>query len=523
VVGPSQSPGGYEAAVTWLQAFEERQGRPLRVLHVGNVAGNAYLNAKFLRAAGAECHVLSYDYYHPIGTPEWEDGVKRPNWFVQGPLPRSAKYLNALLDERRLAARFHWLLLPRAAVLAQRDERGWVRLGKRLAVALRTWRQETTYRARYARSWVWNWYLRTIGLRITSGLRRFRLLPPRRPASAAKADRIDARLVAQHEIADEFRRLFPARADVPTLDEIAQWQFNLEHWEALVDRYDVVQGYGTDVIRPFVAGKRPYLGYEHGTLRDFTMGDDSTHRMTALAYRSADHVFITNGDCLEYADKLGIDRRSPMIHPVDVEGHRRDLGDRPAAIRVAAQADILLLCPLRHDWVIKGTDIHLRALPMIRDAHPGQSVVLVLCDWGAQVGESKQLIADLGCADAVRWLPALGRDDLIAHLRAADVVLDQIALPHFGATAPQALAAGTPVVMSYRPESTAWIVDEPAPILSAFDPAGVAEAVSLALDPDWRDAFQQRAEHWVNTYHHPHRIVADHCDVYKRLLEENVE
>ena len=475
IAAPSATPDGYEAAVTWLQAFEESHGRPLRVLHVGNVAGNAYLNAKFLRAAGAECHVLAYDYYYPIGTPEWEDGVPRPDWFVQGPLPRSAKYLNALLDERRLAARFHWLLLGRAARLGrlEMDDSlgGWHSLTRRVAFL----RRRVAFALRVRRSLIWNWYLRCIGLRITSGLRRLRLLAARRPG---RADQVALRLVAQHEIADEFRRVFPSRTDVLTLEEIGQWQFNLEYWQGLLDRYDIVQGYGTDVIRPFVAGKRPYLGYEHGTLRDFTMGDDVTHRLTALAYRSADHVFITNGDCLAYAEKLGINRRSPMIHPVDVERHRRDLGGRVAAIREAVQADILLLCPLRHDWVIKGTDVHLRALPMIRDAHPGHSVALVLCDWGAQVAESKQLIADLGCTDSVRWLPALGRDDLIAYVRAADVVLDQIALPHFGATAPQALAAGAPVVMSYRPESTAWIVDEPAPILSAFDPTDVAEAVS---------------------------------------------
>ena len=33
--------------IEWLRAFEKEHGRPLRVLHVGNVANNAYLNAKW--------------------------------------------------------------------------------------------------------------------------------------------------------------------------------------------------------------------------------------------------------------------------------------------------------------------------------------------------------------------------------------------------------------------------------------------------------------------------------------------
>ena len=118
----------------------------------------------------------------------------------------------------------------------------------------------------------------------------------------------------------------------------------------------------------------------------------------------------------------------------------------------------------------------------------------------------------------VRWLPPLDRPSLLDHLKAADVVLDQMALPHFGATAPQALAAGRPVVMSYRPESTEWIAAEPAPILSAFDPAEVVTAVNLALDPEWRRSFEVRAAAWIDRYHHPRRIVGEHCRIYRAIL-----
>ena len=77
------------------------------MLHVGNIANNAYLVAKFLRRAGVDADVLCYDYYHIMGTPEWEEldiqhdwgddfrprfapedigDYRRPDWFVQGPL-----------------------------------------------------------------------------------------------------------------------------------------------------------------------------------------------------------------------------------------------------------------------------------------------------------------------------------------------------------------------------------------------------------------------------------------------------
>src|SRR5439155_10404925 len=105
------------------------------------------------------------------------------------------------------------------------------------------------------------------------------------------------------------------------------------------------------------------------------------------------------------------------------------------------------------DWGIKGTDVHLRALPRIVAETDGK-VVLVLCDWGMQVEESKSLLDELGVGRHVAWIEPLSRVPLNKHMKAADVLLDQMALPHFGATAPQGLAAGVPVVMSYRPEST---------------------------------------------------------------------
>ena len=60
-------------ALCWIESFREARGRPLRVLHIGNVANNAYNNAKLLNRAGLDCDVICYDYYHMMSCPEWED------------------------------------------------------------------------------------------------------------------------------------------------------------------------------------------------------------------------------------------------------------------------------------------------------------------------------------------------------------------------------------------------------------------------------------------------------------------
>jgi glycosyltransferase involved in cell wall biosynthesis len=93
------------------------------VLHIGNIANNAYINAKIQRRIGIEADVCCHDYFHVMGCPEWEDsdfegdirdqffpdwwavdlkGFRRPAWFAQGRQRTCQRYLVALRrrDER---------------------------------------------------------------------------------------------------------------------------------------------------------------------------------------------------------------------------------------------------------------------------------------------------------------------------------------------------------------------------------------------------------------------------------------
>ena len=425
----------------------------MRVLHVGNVGNNAYLNARFLREAGVECDVVDLNAT-ALSTPEWE-GDERPAWYVQGSVTDA---------------------------LAQLRDGG-----------------EPARPRRRSRSAGLLWRGRLAAGRLK---RRVRPAPPT-PEEEALVER--------------FADAFPDRSDRLTLGDVRLFG-GVELWRSLLDGYDVVQCYATYPLHALLAGIRPYVAYEHGTLRTFTLADDPLSRMTALAYRESDHTFVTNGDCLPYARRIGIPSFSPMIHPLDVEKHERAGAPEAAAIRAGLDADVVLFCPMRHDWAVKGTDVHLRALPRVARRVKGR-VALLLCRWGAQVREAERLLAKLGCAQDVVWLEPMPRERFIATLKASDVVLDQMTLPHFDATVPQALAAGVPAVMSYRPESTAWLVGEPAPVVAAFDEDGVAAAIEQALDPRWRSDFAERARTWIHEQHHPRRVVAEHLRVYRRLVE----
>lgn len=110
----------------------EKAKTALKILHIGNIANNAYNNAKLLNRSGYDNDVICYDYYHVMGTPEWEDadfrlgpkddfypnwaivykkGYRRPKWFSQGPVVIAIRYLMARNDNRKGAAALYWFYM----------------------------------------------------------------------------------------------------------------------------------------------------------------------------------------------------------------------------------------------------------------------------------------------------------------------------------------------------------------------------------------------------------------------------
>jgi glycosyltransferase involved in cell wall biosynthesis len=148
--------------LSFLAEFHRMNGRALRVLHIGNIANNAYNNACIQRQYGIEADVLCYNYYHIMGCPEWEDsdvrerssaaagldhfkpdwwatnlrGWSRPRWFVQGPSALCIDYLRAKNAGWKVAAALKWLQLEFAAwdhaQSAQPDAKGPNNLPRRL-------------------------------------------------------------------------------------------------------------------------------------------------------------------------------------------------------------------------------------------------------------------------------------------------------------------------------------------------------------------------------------------------------
>jgi glycosyltransferase involved in cell wall biosynthesis len=447
------------------------------VLHIGNIANAAYLNARMLNEAGIDCDVLCYEYFHIMGCPEWESavfdvsgvnpdrplwsaidlhGFERPRWFAQGALGSCIEYLIA----RRTGD--------------QSAEKLWRQLQRE---------QEDT---RLPGTW-------------DNGAA---------PSDCSAAE-IEARINA---LVAAFRVDFPLRRDRLSADALRHTLAFSEHYFAglrrLCSLYDVVIGYSTDGVLPLSVGKRPYLAYEHGTIRALPFEDNTDGRLCALTYSRADLSFITNCDTVIAAEKLKLGDYRFVPHPIN---EHVVAAPEPVALRQQLcrelNADFLVFHPARQHWEPqrhpsweKGNDIFLKGFArFVETARPGAAAVLV--DWGKTVAQSKALIEQLGIADQIAWIKPQNAAGMAAYIRASDVLADQFFLGAWGSTMPRALYLGTPAMIYVNEEIHRWCFSEMPPIVNADTSDAVHAGLCRLLDESYRRAISAAGRSWYGKYH----------------------
>jgi glycogen(starch) synthase len=180
---------------------------------------------------------------------------------------------------------------------------------------------------------------------------------------------------------------------------------------------------------------------------------------------------------------LGLGDRAIDIVPngVDAAGWR-SAPRAVAAARARYAGDGPLLAFAGRLVYEKGAQDIVRALPQLRQRHPG--LRLVLAGDGPYRPELEQLIGEYRLGDAVSVAGFLG-PDLPATLAAADAVIEPSIYEPFGLVALEAAAAGTPVAVA-RTGGLAEIIEDgrTGAVFTAGDPDSLAAAVGgLLADP----------------------------------------
>lgn len=470
----------------------------LRSLHICNLANVAYGYCKILEQHGAEVALRCHDLRHLMSQPEWDDLELRAEEF-----PDEWNFYDNEADfgDYRRPDWYRSVGIRTSGVVDLPGFHETESIEGRPAPGKKTPR-------RIAQS-VWN--------RLPSALRARLKRPIKAALFAGRAARQEGGFREAYRsydriAGDRFERLIAEAAKSGpdfAIDAEMLASFQQHAWWARqeAEGFDVVFSYVYAPIYSLLAGEKPFVSVEIGTMRDIPFDGTKYGRLLALAYRKSPHVLITNPDVVRQAGELGVESYSFCPHPLDEDIYRPEPGGEfRRSLLEEGHADYVLFAPARQNWEIKRNDRYLRAFQSLTQ-DDGLKAMLVIPGWGQEIERSQRLCRDLGIEEHVRWIPPQSEALLVKYYRSADFVLDQFDLGVFGLTTPKAMACGAVVVTSYEPSLHDWCFDEHPPLVPATTAGDIRAAVSeLCRDEERRRELGTRARRWVERHHSKQRI-----------------
>ncbi|MBM3223728.1 MAG: methyltransferase domain-containing protein [Candidatus Tectomicrobia bacterium] len=281
--------------------------------------------------------------------------------------------------------------------------------------------------------------------------------------------------------------------------------------------YNIALGYAYAAVPLYLVGFNRFVCVEIGTLRDIYKVDSPLNRILAQAYKASSHVLITNADCNQYAEELGLKQYSYLPHPVD-EDVFAPIGVKGAeTLKSLGLPERIFLAPARQDWKIKGNNLYLEAFARLLSQRT--DVTLVICEWGPDVERAHALVAERGLQPHVKWIKPLPERTLAKVMASSELVLDQFGgLGTFGLIGPKAMACGTPCVLHFDVELHRWCFPETPPVLSAATVEEILMHMHDALDgAHINRQIGIKSRKWIEAYHSKAVVRQALQDVFVRV------
>lgn len=478
----------------------------MRVLHIGNIANNAYNIAKALRERTdieADCYTNYYNHY--ISQPEWEDADISTIPEVNDYTP--VRWQNVELNDFK---RPDWYFETLQEALARLCHISW----PDTLLRMRYFIQNNANRQRFDPETLINKFL----FDAHASLKSHNIAP-----NYFHCSNRDTILTSswKHYLTGIFQQLC-----VPPHRPLLDFSYNLEEQcflEDIFSRYDIIQTYGAyELSYPILHTPTiPQITFEHGTMREFPFQDSPLGRRAMFAYKRAFANIITNADAIHNAKRMGLRNYVFIPHPVD-DTKFRPKTDHEFRSSLLAEFDAthLFMAPARQNWGLKGNDKIIKAFAELIK-HTGTGPKLLLGAWGQEIDKSKALIEHLKLDKHVVWLPPLPKRMLASYINACDAVLDQFILGAFGTTTPEAMACAKPVILFYNHADHEWCLPTPPPVINVKESAEIGTALLKLVDNhDWGSEIGRQSLEWFQEYHSINVVVDRHVELYKQVARE---
>ena len=257
------------------------------------------------------------------------------------------------------------------------------------------------------------------------------------------------------------------------------------------------------------------------------------HQRRGLQHSTKLAMFAGTSDFDLILSRLGLENKLcnipfPIVYHrqytgPELQNHRTSLAFFADFYRLRQQKKILVFHHARHIWFShldefsnKGNDVLFRGLAQYIEMNKMKDIGIVTVDYGPDVEHSRRLIADLGIADHVLWLPKMARKDIMALLPQVDIGANCFSKSWLsGGVMYEFMVMGIPI-LQHR-ESTNHDVF---PVLAANNATDVATWLARSVEGDpLVQLTGKQAQHWYET-----TVVSKSVDFYvqsikKRCLE----
>ena len=405
----------------------------MRILHIGNIANNAYIFSHLLQDKGVNSCAISPNYHHIMGYPIWENK-------------------EMVLDE---ADHF----FPKIS-REELDQFPWFSSG--------TWKE--------------------CFQKITSYLEGSHSETVVFNESSLSVEKLHRRMLkklrstAKKQLPN-FLQVWIANNLIHRIRTIQERGF-LKKFDEL---FDVIIFYGPSTN--LIAKKRVKaykIGLEHGTLREYIFAPFKRSKDSKLGYINSDMIFVTNQDSLPSIEKLNYPESNVVCipHP-NLDQKFPDL----RAARLMQKKEIIekprILIPARHTYgnavdMGKGTEVILAAVIELINKFP--HIIVEFIEWGNDVAASKKFLDD-NCDSAlnIEWSKLKSRPLLRKSMASASVVIDQMKIQAYGALTADSLGLGIPVITAHSCTNDVNFFGSCAPVLPASSQSEIVQQVSSIL------------------------------------------
>ncbi len=545
--------------LTW--AMQEQESPT--VIHVGNIAHNAYWNALALQKIGYRNMVLVPDYYHYAACPEWlelsKEGISltdigddfypnffqfesslnmRPRWFLQGPVALVLAAVYFQVEGNRAAGRAAraGLLFYRFKITAERSTDGFNSSwnDNEFRTALKRLSVSQVYKEELQCGFDFH-QLRQQLLEDIKNETSIELTPAACPLSAEYLDQVCRLMPKEHQlhairssqqsIAIGLEALPSSTSiEVPKhlQNDAAMYLSHENQWSEALASFKYKIYYAWSSIYAAFGDNELYAAYEHGTIRSIPYIDSPINRLTKYAYQNATVTFITNADylCAEQKLELSSDQKVYIPHGFDLEACDVFLSEQSSN---TSANTVEFIAPARHTWLTgdkanhKGNDIIVKALAKVKQVRPEASFVVKFVSYGEDIEQTKSLISELALESHVVWIDTQTKEQLWKLYINSHAVIDQFIIPAIGAIGVESLALGCRLINADN-GSLAGFFEEQPPMLSANNSDELAQRIIEVLDdPEDSAGIGKRAMTWFRRRHSDEQLQKQLIEGIKRI------